>query len=79
MSDSRSPIFPCDEASVNKNCFIVAVVANTFEEDTTSEKGHLQRFEINVDAESMPRVEADKVRDDSREDSVQIEEKEERS
>lgn len=55
-----------------KYCLIYSVVPNALEEDPPSEKGYLQRIDVDIDAVIMPSVGAYRIGQESGEETIEV-------
>ena len=63
-------------AAVDENGLVVGVVADVFEEEAASQGRNLERSDVDVGVEGVPCVGAYAVRDEGREEAVEVEEEE---
>ena len=63
---------------MNKQRLIVAVVSYSFEEDSSTEKGYLEGLYVDVNAVFMPGPCSKTERYNSRKESIEVEQEEER-
>jgi len=59
---------------MNVDSLVLAMVADVFEEYATSKEADLQGADIDVDPELVPCVQSNGVRNDRREEAVEVEE-----
>jgi len=70
------PVSPRNVSVLNQDCFIFTVITQAFEEDPTSQGRDLKRLDVQVNAEVVPCVYSDRVRDQARYNTIEVEEEE---
>jgi len=64
---------------MDKDCLIVTVIFDAFEEETSTERRELKGSDIDVDSKLVPCVCAYGVREDSRNQAIEVKDEEEGS
>jgi hypothetical protein len=64
---------------VDQNSLIVAIISEARKEYSSTQKGDLEGFDVDVHAVFMPRPSSQTIGDESRKDSIEIEQEEESS
>lgn len=61
---------------MHKYSFVVAMVPDVLKKDATSKERDLEGLDVNVCVPGMPCISANAVRDQSREEAIEVEEEE---